>query len=478
MRGFLFGPRQIETSPTAVAATGAGGSWGEDPVDGDRGFARLGGVGAREQPAWITEKARAYSVAAYRSNPMARAIIDTYVSFAVGDSGVSIQCDDPEVRAVVDAWWTDPKNRVGDLQGLFCRSWMLMGERLHEQLVGERTGVVRFSPIDVSRIESIELDRGNPLWPKWVRVRGHDVPLEVVTVDDTTGLRTGRVSFTASWRALDTDVRGTPFLSPVLDDLAAYEQVLSNLVDRTALARYLVWDVTLKGNQADPDGWIKARGGNHAPNSGTVEVHNESVEWKPHTVSSGSFEDTNTTGALLTNVAGGAGLAKTWLAEPDGANRATSISMAEPVRRRVGAVQAEWLAIQAEDARFVVDQAVAAGRLPRLVDTVDAAGNRVQLPPSQLVHIVGPEIAAADAQVTATMLVNLSTALDGMVSGGLLSADAARVAAEKAWEQFVGAPWRAELAVKDLAAAGAVDDLATEAEAAAVASLAARRKRA
>ena len=477
MRAFLFGPRQVESSPAAVAATGAGGAWGTDPIDGDRGFARLG-AGAREQPAWVTEKARAYSIAAYRANPMARAIVDTYTSFVCGDSGVSLQCDHPEVRAVVDAWWNDPRNRIGDMQSVFCRSWMLMGERLHEQLVGDRTGVVRFSPLDVSRIERVDLDRGNPMWPKFVHLRGHDSPLEVVAVDDMTGLRTGQVTFNASWKALDTDVRGTPFLSPVLDDLAAYEQVLSNLVDRTALARYLVWDVTLKGADADPDAFITRRGGNHAPTSGTVEVHNESVEWKPQSITSGSFEDTNTSGALLTNVAGGAGLGKTWLAEPDGANRATSISMAEPIRRRVGGVQSEWLAMQTEDARFVVDRAVAAGRLPRLIDSVDVAGNPIQVPPAQLVRVLGPEIAAADAQLTATTLLNLSQALDGMVVGGFMSVEAARVAAQKAWEQFVGAPWRADLAVKDMAAAGAVDDIAAQVEAAAVANLAARRKRA
>ena len=464
MKHWLFGGRRaVEATPAQLAATGAGGGWGVDPVDGDSGWSPVGGgVGPREQPRWTTEQARAFSINAYRSNPMARAIIDTYTSFITGDSGVSIQCEDPAVRSVVDGWWTDPRNSLGKLQRLLCQDWMLHGEVVWEYMVGSMTGVVRFSPIDPSRVQRVHLDRGNPLWHRALDIKGVDGEVSVVALSDETELREGRVAFFPSWRALITDRRGTPFMTPILDDLNAYGQVLSNLVDRTALARYLVFDVEIDGEQSDVDDFITKRGGTHVPRSGSIEVHNKSVKWNKLEVSTGSHEDTNTALSVLTNVAGGAGLNKTWLAESEGANRATSLSMAEPVRRRINGVQNDWLDIVTESARFAIDRAVAVGRLPRMIDTTDEAGNEVSVPPSNLVRIVGPEIAAADATVSSNVMLNLSTALDNLVARGVLTPGAASIAAAKAWEQFVGSPMPKGLTFDSAHA----DDVAEEIDAA------------
>lgn len=385
-------------------------------------------------------------------------------SFVVGDSGVKLQCADPQVLDVVQSWWTDARNRLDDLQTLLCRTWLLEGEQIHEYLVGEMTGTVRFSPIDPRRVKRVELDRGNPLWHKdLILSDGLDErALSIAALDDLTELRTGQVGYHPSWRATITDTRGVPFLSPVLDDLDAYATVLSNLIDRTALARYMVWDVTVEGDQDAVDAYVAARGGVSVPRSGTVEVHNSQVKWDTKTAQTGSYEDTNTSKAVLTNVAGGAGLAKTWLADPEDANRATALSMAEPVRRRVGGVQQDWLKIQRAHAQFVVDQAVRVGRLPRLIDVPGQDGQTVRMRPSDMVQVVGPEVAAADAQVTAGVLLNLSTALKQMVEAKVMTTDAAAVAASKAWEQFVGQPMPDRLEIKP----GSADDVAAEIEAA------------
>ncbi len=457
--------RTQEATAEQIIASGAyGGAYGVDPIDGDVGYTRLG-ASRREIPPWTLEKARAFSVAAYRINPMARAIIDTYTSFCVGDSGVGFQCSNAEVHAVVDEFWNDPRNDLAGNQHLMLQDKMIMGELAYEMMVGATTGITRFSPIDTTRITDVELFRGNPLWPASIIVRLADGSTEshsIVAVDDLTGLRTGDVIFRPSWRALLTDRRGWPFLGPILDDLDAYDQVLSNLIDRTALMRHIAFDVTLKGPNVDQnkiDDWVRSRGGTHVPRSGSVEVHNESVEWKPLSAQVGTAEDTMTSQAVLTKVAAGAGLAKTWLAEPDNANRATSLTMAEPVRRRVGGVQNMWLADVRFIVQFAVDRAVAAGRLQPLVETTDATSSTPRMvPAASTVTITGPEIAAADAQVTAQIMQNLATSLSEMVVGKILSPEAARIAAQKAWEQFVGVPWTKDL---DITGAGA-DDLADE----------------
>ena len=463
----LFVPRGsarvVEATPEQLVATGAAGyTTGGDPVDPDeRGWKPAGSAGRREIPWWTLEKARSYSVNAYRANPMGRAILDTYTAFCVGDSGVTFTVTNPDVQRVVEGFWTDPRNGIGKLQEAWLRDHLLMGESLTEMMAGAQGGMVRICPIATDRVTAVSLLHGNPLWPDQVIIgmgAEEDRRLQVAGVNDATGLREGAAMWWPSFKALLSDRRGQPFLTPVLDWLDNYDQVLSNLIDRTALARYLVWDVTVNGSQEHVDAFVAARGGLHVPPSGAVEVHNESVTWEPKTAQTGAYEDANAAKSVLTMVAGGSGLAKTWLAEPEDANRATSLTMAEPVRRRVGGVQAMWLEYQTELARFAVDRAVAAKRLPATVTAKDPrSGREYQIPAADTVTVTGPEIAAADAKITAEVLLNLSTGLQQLVESGALTKEAARVAAKKAWEGYVGVPYTADLDSPD----ANTDDIAT-----------------
>lgn len=455
--------RAAEATPEQLVATGAlVGGYGRDPVDGDVGY-KPAGLAGRTVPYWTAEKARTASVAGYRSNPMARAIIDTYTSFCVGDKGLSLQVTNPQVRLVAEEFWNDPRNKLGSLQDLMLRDQMIMGEQLLELMTGPVTGVCRFSPMDPQALSHVTLINGNPLWPDKLWIRSNidgsgGRSLQVAQVDDQTGLRDGEAIFWAPWRTLLTDVRGMPFLTPVLDWLDSYDTVLSNLIDRTSLARYMVWDVTVQGGQDAVDNFVQKRGGTHIPPSGSVEVHNESVTWESKNAQTGAFEDTAANASVLTSIASGSGLAKHWLAEPENTNRATSNSMAEPVRRRISGVQQTWLKQQTELVRFAVDRAVAAGRLPRMVSALDPqTGEEYEIPAAQAVSVTGPEIAAADAQVNAEVMLNLSTGLMQLVESGVMSSSAARVAARKAWEDYVGVPYEASLDSPDANA----DDVAT-----------------
>lgn len=217
--GFLIPKRVTEATTQQLAVSGAAGAWGYDPVDQDYGYKRVG-TGGREVPVWTLEKLRAYSVAAYRLNPMAKAIVDTWTSFCVGDSGVTLQCSNPKVKEVVDEFWTDPRNAVGSLQEPMLRDHILLGETIPEMMVGPTTGVCRFSIIDPGRISDVEIEAGNPLWPSVLHIRqpaGEDLQKTIIRTDEITGLRDGEVFFWASNKATLTDRRGVPFLSTVID---------------------------------------------------------------------------------------------------------------------------------------------------------------------------------------------------------------------------------------------------------------------
>jgi len=456
--------RATEATAEQLVATGAMlGGYGRDPIDGDTGYRLAGSAGRREVPYWTRERARDASVAAYRSNPMAVAIVDTYTAFCVGDKGVKTVVTNPDVRAVVDEFWNDPANRLHSIQELSLRSQILLGEKLYELLEGPTSGVLRFAPVEPAAIKDVIPRAGNPLWPGEVvlpppDVTGDDRRWPVAAVNDATGLHEGRAMFWAPWRTLDTDLRGMPFLTSILDWLDNYDLVLSNLIDRTALSRYLALDVTIKGGQDDVNNWIAQRKSTVVPPSGGMEVHNDSVEIKPITAQTGAFEDTRAAQSVLTSVAAGAGLAKTWLAEPEDANRATSLTMAEPVRRRVGGVQRVWLEQMTELVRFAVDRAVDAHRLPAMVEATDPhSGEATQVKASMSVTVTGPEIAASDSQLTAQVLLNLSTGLEKLVAIGALSREAAAAAARKGWEDYVGVPYEASLGSPD----ANPDDVAT-----------------
>lgn len=443
----------------AVGVAGYGLQTQGDTLAFSHGFRPVGrGAGGQDLPDATRNRARADSVVAARANPMGRAIVDTYTAFVVGDSGLTLQCTSDVVRPFVEAFRDDPRNAMVSGAERMFRSWLLPGEMAQEMLVGEISGVVRRKPLDVRRVKDVEFLDGNVLWPERLilGVPGlDDVALDVVQLDDVSGLRAGEVMWWPAFQTFETDTRGVPFLLPILDQLDSYDQVLSNLIDRTALARYFVWDVEIDGDQDDVDAFVEARGNLIAPGSGAIEAHTKAIQWKMQSAQTGSYEDTNTNKSVLTSVAAGAGLSKVWLAEPEDANRATSLTMAEPVRRRIGSVQNDYVANLTEMYRFVVDRAVAAGRVPALVE-VDG----VMVPAAMTVSVTGPQVAAADAQVTAEVLVRLGGALAGLVSAGLLSVDAARVAAQKGWEDYVGVPFRAELAAED----ANPDDVATHVE--------------
>lgn len=458
--------RVTEASPAQRAAAGAM-DYGVAPTQGDRltdtyGFRSYGRGrgGSFEIPERTRAVARMDSLVAARTNPMGKAIVDTYVGFCVGDSGLSVQCTSEEVRPFVDQFWNDARNAMVTGKERMFRTWFLMGEMAQEMIVGEMSGVCRRNPVSVSRVRDVDHLGGNPLWPEtlWIEMPGQEnMPLSVIGLDDVSGLRSGEVFWWPAFQTLESDTRGMPFLMPVLDDLEAYGQVLGNLIDRTALARYMVWDVTVEGDGDAVEKYIEQRGHRVAPPSGSIEFHNGQVKWEPKSAEVGSFEDTNTLKTELTNVAAAAGLSKTWLSDPEDANRATSLTMAEPVRRRVGSVQNEYLANLTEMSRFVVDRAVAANRLPADVEVPQPGGGTVKVPAAMTVSVTGPQIAMADAAVTATVLVSLSQALTEIVGAGLMSQEAAHVALEKGWSDFMGVPWRPELGVPD----AEIDDVAT-----------------
>src|SRR6185369_1549600 len=190
----LFGRRVVEATPQQVVMSGGGiGLYGNDPIDNDIGYTRAGGNFRRDVPPWTRETARDYAVTSYRMNPMCTAILDTFTAFCVGDSGVSPTTTDPKVREVVDEFWNDPYNRLGQIQEVMLRSQMLLGEKVLEIMEGPSSGVLRFCPVEPAAIINVSAYKGNPLWldkltlPPTRTSNGENEVLDIVRVNDETG---------------------------------------------------------------------------------------------------------------------------------------------------------------------------------------------------------------------------------------------------------------------------------------------------
>jgi hypothetical protein len=156
--------------------------------------------------------------------------------------------------------------------------------------------------------------------------------------------------------------RGTPDSLALADWIDAYDQLLFNTIDRSALMNSFVWDVTLQGaDNEQVTQWVERHG--EAPRPGTVRVHNDAETWNAVTPVLGAAEQETVARMVKNMVLGGAGLPEAWFADGDSANRATVAEQGAPTYRMLTARQRLVRHMMEDLVRFVLKNAQDAGRL-------------------------------------------------------------------------------------------------------------------
>lgn len=128
----------------------------------------------RDLSAISQEKAIDAAYRLWQSHPLAKALIEIFVDYVLG-SGVLVVADNPDVQAVLDRFWMDPVNALGDQDGgigegqeELTRELFLFGEQVILTFVrsGEdkgmvADGLVRFGTVDPKSIYSVITDKDN-----------------------------------------------------------------------------------------------------------------------------------------------------------------------------------------------------------------------------------------------------------------------------------------------------------------------------
>ena len=125
----------------------------------DIGWRRLTGSPTRELPMMDQERAIEVAYWLWKTNPLGNWIIEVVTAF-VAAKGTPYTCDNDDVKAVLDAFWKDPVNRMDIHWENFVRELGIYGEQCWPVFTAEQTGRVRLGYIDPAMIDRVFPDPG------------------------------------------------------------------------------------------------------------------------------------------------------------------------------------------------------------------------------------------------------------------------------------------------------------------------------
>jgi|TARA_Y100000310_G_scaffold150911_1_gene150409 hypothetical protein len=339
----------------------------------------------------------------YKTNPLARRIINLAVDYVVGDE-VTILADDPDTQRVIDRFWDDPAMRWRRRFPEGFRWLLVFGEQLRPVFKGS-AGRVRLGYIDPNSINAVNLDADNAEVVQSISVRETagigGQTYKAVRWHDDMQRRDGEAVYWAYGRPPNAS-RGTSFLLAELDWLAALDTFMLSTVDRVQLQNFLVYDVLVRGANAKQLKEFLRKLPKTRP--GMIRAHNERVEWK---VLKPELEgaDTQQISRVLKGYIGlGAGIPPHWLSEPGDSNRATASDASVPVVKGFKALQG-WARGHVEEMiEFVLDEGAAAGLIGEASD--------------RSFDVMLPTIWAADTDRVSAALQSLALSLGEAVAQG------------------------------------------------------------
>ncbi len=131
-------------------------------------------------------------------------------------------------------------------------------------------------------------------------------------------------------------IRGRSDLAQIIPWLTRYDRWLTDRVRLNTYKTAFLWHVQIEGAQPT---LIEAKRAQyaHVPSPGSIIVSDASETWNAVQPSIGADDAEADGHALRMMIAAGAGIPLHWLAEPEGANRATATEMREPIIRRIEA---------------------------------------------------------------------------------------------------------------------------------------------
>lgn len=288
----------------------------------------------RERTNYDRESILRQSLEAWRTNPLARRIVDLSAEYVTG-GGLAVQAGDPAARRFLDAWWNHPLNRIGLRAPEWCAELARAGE-LFFVLSTDAGGMSYVRALPASEIDEIETaendvaqelayrQRGQAGEPgrRWPAYAPGDDPGEPAMLHYAVNRPPGAL-------------RGEPDLAPLLRWLSRYSAWLE---DRARLNRYRnVFLFTVKTRfTSEAERLARQQALAAAPPSpGSILVTDENEEWSVLAPRLESHEAGEDGLALKKMIAAGAGVPLHFLAEPESATRTTAEAAGGPAFRRL-----------------------------------------------------------------------------------------------------------------------------------------------
>ena len=411
--GFIGGARAKEAitreAYSPLSGMGAIDTTGNAP---DSDFRRLSGDDTRNLPELTQARSIELAFYQWKSNPMAKQIIQLTTAYLVG-RGVRVRCASDRTQAVVDAFWKDPVNAWDAKLTGKVRYLLNFGEQFYPLFVHPTSGRVRMAYIDPARVSDVVLDADNCEVVERVEFSGSrttaTLALPHIKVDDADGLyalpeqMAGKHHAAVDFWSLDRPPnasRGTPYLLAMLDWLDILDTFMMSLAARSQLQMAHAWDVTIDGADDKTCAAYLASVGKQRP--GTIRAHNQRVKWEaisPNLVA----EDASKYGQELKKYIGsGAGFPPHWLGEEGSSNRATAAEMGVPVVTFLVSLQNEIKHMIERPIAFAIDMAVRA----RMLDADE----------DRSFEVVMPTIWGTDSSRVANALAQMSISLDTATS--------------------------------------------------------------
>ena len=300
---------------------------------------------------------------AYRTNPLAYAVIEQTTSFVLG-GGARVVAQDARVQKVIDLFWDDPENSMALRIYTIHTELSLFGEQFLRFFVDPLNGRVVLRPLDplyVTAIKTHPEDYEKPL------AYLHQPPGELgESMTDGTWVPAKDVLH-VTINKVSSGLRGRSDLAPILPYVRRYREWLDDRILQNKFKSAVVWDVTVNG--ADRAEIERMRAQSAAPPArGTVLFHTEGETWKPMHPQIDAGDAAPDGRAIRLMVATGALLPEHYLAEGSHANRATAAEMGLPAIKRFQRRQQVFRALLVRVINRVLDEAQRAGRLGPRVD--------------------------------------------------------------------------------------------------------------
>lgn len=329
----------------------------------DRWWQQIGGsrAGRLDRDWWEHAENLADALEAWRTNPLARQIINLTTSYVVGE-GITLSSAKPGVDAWLRRFWQHRLNRMALRLAGMCDELSRSGELFVVLSRNPADGMsyVRFVP--ASQIDRIETADGDVEW----ELRYHQVtPAEFggrwwLSWDHPDAARADQVMGHFAINRPVGATRGEGDLVPILPWLKRYKVWLEDRLKANKFKTRFYWDVAIEGQEMDIAA-ARARYA-HPPEDGSIIVHSTKETWNAVQPKI-EAEDAEADGkAVRLMIAAGAGVPLHFLAEGESATRATAAEMGDPTFRHYQRRQLAFRAMLVELAWRAYDRAVQIGR--------------------------------------------------------------------------------------------------------------------